>query len=106
LVIRAGGRVEIIDVPPGHGLGGRSSPRPAERSTVLEPGDRLLMCSDGVIEGGTGQAGLGLDGCADAALLSDRGSAADTVRKVHGAALEASDQRLQDDATVVCLAVE
>jgi serine phosphatase RsbU (regulator of sigma subunit) len=106
LIIRGGGGVEVIQVPAGRGLGGRSSPRPAERSTALEPGDRLILCSDGVINAGKGQSGLGIDGCAEAALLSDRGSAADTVRKIHRAVLTACDESLQDDATVVCLAVE
>ena len=53
-----------------------------------------------------GQAGLGYDGVAEAALLSDDGSAADTVRKVHRAALDACREEFKDDATVVCLAVE
>jgi serine phosphatase RsbU (regulator of sigma subunit) len=105
LILRDGGRVERIDLPGGRGLGGRSSPRPAEHATVLEPGDRLLLVSDGVVRDARGQAGLGLDGVERAALLSDRGSAADTVRKVHGAVLE-TGRKLEDDATVVCLAVE
>ena len=41
-----------------------------------------------------------------AALLSEDGSAADTVRKVHRAVLDASAEELKDDATVVCLAAE
>ena len=98
--------MEKVALPAGRGLGGRSSPRPTERVTVLEPGDRLVLCSDGVVEDATGQAGLGMDGVAAAAVLSDRGSAADTVRKVHRAVLEASEEDLQDDATVVCLSVE
>ena len=74
-------------------------------STTLAPGDRLILCSDGVISDGTGRAGLGRDGVADAALRSDDGSAADTVRKIHRAVLDAKEP-LQDDATVVCLAAE
>ena len=64
------------------------------------------MCSDGVITNGKGRAGLGYDGVAEAALQSDLGSAADTVRKIHRAVLDACDEALQDDATVVCLAAE
>jgi serine phosphatase RsbU (regulator of sigma subunit) len=106
IVIRADGQVERIDGPAGRGLGGRASPRPAEQDTVVAPGERLLLCSDGVITDGEGQAGLGYDGLARAALQSDTGSAADTVRKVHRAVLDASGDGLRDDATVVCLAVE
>ena len=54
----------------------------------------------------TGEAGLGYNQVAQAALLSEDGSAADTVRKVHRAVLEASAEELKDDATVVCLAAE
>jgi hypothetical protein len=61
------------------------------------------MCSDGVITNGHGRAGLGHDQVAEAALLAEDGSAADTVRKVHRAVLDAS-RVLTDDATVVCLA--
>jgi serine phosphatase RsbU (regulator of sigma subunit) len=106
LVIRAGRQVEILDMPIRRGLGGRASPRPSDLMTTLEPGERLILCSDGVISDGTGRAGLGYDGVAEAALLSDDGSAADTVRKVHRAALKACQEELKDDATVVCLAAE
>ncbi len=105
LVIRAAGEVEALDMPVRRGLGGRASPRPSELATRLDPGDRLVLCSDGVITEGDGRAGLGYEHVAEAALRSDDGSAADTVRKVHSATLR-TGRELQDDATVVCLAVE
>jgi hypothetical protein len=46
-----------------------------------------------------------INGVVDAALRSERASAADTARKVHEAVLEASGGGLADDATVVCLSV-
>ncbi|HEX2071726.1 MAG TPA: SpoIIE family protein phosphatase, partial [Thermoleophilaceae bacterium] len=61
VILRRNGDVELVRVPPGPGLGGRSSPRPAERQTTLGEGDRLVMVSDGVIECGDGNAGLGID---------------------------------------------
>jgi hypothetical protein len=38
-------------------------------------------------------------------MRSERRTAADTVRQVHRAVLEATDGELGDDATAVCLAV-
>jgi AcrR family transcriptional regulator len=105
MILRRNGDVELVRVPPGPGLGGRSSPKPAERTTKLTAGDRLVMVSDGVIECGNGNAGLGIDGTIAAALRSERETAADTVRHVHGAVL-AVGERLSDDATAVCLSVE
>ena len=106
ILIRAGDRPAALDMTIGRGLGGRAAPRPAKLETTLVPGDRLILCSDGVIDDGKGRAGLDYDGVAAAALLSDDGSAADTVRKVHRAVLDACQDALLDDATVVCLAVE
>ena len=106
LLIRADRTVERVDMPQRRGLGGRAGPRPFELANTLEPGDRLVLCSDGVITEGTGRAGLGYDGVAEAAQRSEEGSAADTVRKVHRAVLDACSDNLQDDATVVCLAAE
>jgi serine phosphatase RsbU (regulator of sigma subunit) len=105
IVIRANGAAEPIEVPAGRGLGGRVTPKPARRTIGLEPGDRLLMVSDGVAGGGEGRAGLGIEGAIEAALHSERATAADTVRKVHTAVLEAAAGELTDDATAVCLAV-
>ncbi|HSJ16884.1 MAG TPA: PP2C family protein-serine/threonine phosphatase, partial [Solirubrobacterales bacterium] len=105
IVIRADRHAQPLLESRGRGLGGRSSPRPAEQSLSLDPGDRLIMISDGVVGSDPDQAGLGTDGLIDAALRSDRASAADTVRKVNSAVLDASDGNLEDDATVVCLAV-
>jgi serine phosphatase RsbU (regulator of sigma subunit) len=105
VILRGGGDVELLRAPPGPGLGGRSSPKPAEHETTLGAGDRLVMVSDGVVECGDGNAGLGLDGTIAAALRSERETAADTVRQVHRAVL-AVGGRLTDDATVVCLSAE
>ena len=104
IVIRATGESELIRVPEEHGLGGRVTPKPARRVLALESGDRLLMVSDGVTGVGKGRAGLGVDGAIDAALRSERATAADTVRQVHTAVLEGCGD-LEDDATAVCLAV-
>ena len=104
ILIRVDHRIEVLDMPVGRGLGGRGGPRPSRRTTALAPGDRMILCSDGVIDDGGGRAGLDYDGVVAAALESD-GSAADTVREVHKAVLAASGEELHDDATVVCLAV-
>jgi len=108
LVLRTGGGVEVITsdgLGGAGGLGGRAAPRLTERALVLGEGDRLLLVSDGVLDSGAGQAGLGMELLVQAALRSERETAGDTVRAVHTAVLDASDGRLGDDATVVCLAV-
>lgn len=104
LILREDGMVRTLDMDSAHGLGGRARPKPAERSESLQAGDRLLMVSDGV-KAGPGQAGLGTGGLIEAALRSGRESAADTVREVHHAVLDASEGELRDDATAVCLSV-
>jgi serine phosphatase RsbU (regulator of sigma subunit) len=106
VVIRAGRDAERLELPVRRGLGGRASPRPSELTTAPEPGDRLVLCSDGVIATGRGQAGLDYDAVAEAALRSEHGSAADTVRQVNRAVLDAGGDDLRDDATVVCLCAE
>ena len=103
IVIHADQTVERVDLPVRRGLGGRASPRPSELTMTLSPGERLVLCSDGVFAACPGQAGLGHEGVAEAALRSVRGSAADTVRQVHRAVLDAIGEDLRDDATVVCL---
>jgi serine phosphatase RsbU (regulator of sigma subunit) len=105
VVIREGGEASQLELAPSHGLGGRSTPKPSERSSRLLAGDRLLLFSDGVIRRGDGQAGLGAGGVIEAALRSERESAADTVRQLHDAVLAVSAAELSDDATAVCLSV-
>lgn len=108
MILREDETAEVLSMDSAHGLGGRATPKPAECLKTLDVGDRLLMVSDGVIKSiksGPGQAGLGTSGLIEAAQRSGRGSAADTVRKVHRAVLDASERELSDDATAVCLSV-
>jgi serine phosphatase RsbU (regulator of sigma subunit) len=104
IVLHEAGEAELLSLRSDHGLGGRSTPKPAELTCTLQPGDRLLLFSDGVVGHDEGQAGLGIEGVAEAALRSVRHSAADTVREVHDAVRAVSDGELSDDATAVCLA--
>jgi serine phosphatase RsbU (regulator of sigma subunit) len=106
VILRFDGEVEKVEVPRRRGLGGRATPKPAERTLALGGGDRLVLASDGVIKSGEGEAGLGFEGLIEAARRSGRATAADTVREVHSTVLERTGGELSDDATVVCLSVE
>jgi serine phosphatase RsbU (regulator of sigma subunit) len=105
IAVRANGRVDRFDFGPGHGVGGRATPKPAQRSASLASGDRLVLVSDGVVRCGDGQAGLGLERVIRAAVGVERATAAETVREIHREVLAASGGDLKDDATAVCLAV-
>jgi serine phosphatase RsbU (regulator of sigma subunit) len=105
VVIRGDGTAEKLKVPKVRGLGGRSAPEPAERTTTLAAGDRLIMVSDGVVAEGRKKAGLGIDGLLGVAQRSQSATAPDTVREIHSAVLDATGGELDDDATAVCLAI-
>jgi serine phosphatase RsbU (regulator of sigma subunit) len=105
LLIRADGSTERLDCDASAGLGGRSTPTPGIREARLGSGDRLVLVSDGVVDHGSGQAGLGDQGLLDAAGAAGHDSASETVRAIHGAVLAASGGELADDATAVCLLV-
>jgi sigma-B regulation protein RsbU (phosphoserine phosphatase) len=104
VMIHNDGIAEKLKVPKVRGLGGRAAPEPAERSTTLGAGDRLIMVSDGVVAEGKKKAGLGINGLLRAAQRSQSATAPDTVREIHSAVLDATGGEL-DDATAVCLAI-
>ena len=86
------------------GLGG-----PARRFTVdrrrLEPGERLVLVSDGVPDRGTGEGRrFGLEGVSAAVATALDGAAASTVRALEDAITAASADPLEDDATIVVFA--
>ena len=106
LILREDGNAEHLHVARTHGLGGRTGAKPVEQTVSLAAGDRLVMVSDGVTMAGDDSAGLAQEGVVRAALQSQRGTAADTVRQIHRAVLAASSGELTDDATALCLSIE
>jgi Stage II sporulation protein E (SpoIIE) len=105
LILRADGRLEELDGERTYPLGVRLTERVFPLlSAVVEPGDRLLLYSDGVTErraeggGRIGETGL-------RAILSELGprSAAMTVRGLQDAVLAASSAPLHDDATLLVM---
>jgi PAS domain S-box-containing protein len=101
-IVRADGGVEAIGVP-GTLVGIRSDVRLHETQSVLEPGDALLLFTDGVIEAGPRSAPFGEDGLAE--VLSQLGGAdAETiVSAVDAAALRAGPGRARDDVALLAL---
>jgi serine phosphatase RsbU (regulator of sigma subunit) len=75
-----------------------------QQTFSLEPGDRLLLVSDGVIEATDPQENqFGTERLVEVirASLGDRPT--EVVRRITGAVLEHRQVELRDDATVVCL---
>ena len=106
LILRSDGRVEELDGERTYPLGVRFAERVFPvLSAVVEPGDRLLLYSDGVTEHRTNDGGrIGENGLR--AILSELGarSAAMTVRGLQDAVLAASSAPLRDDATLLVMA--
>jgi len=71
----------------------------------LEPGERLLLISDGVLERRTHDGGaFGVRGVRDAIAHTEDTAAAPTVRALQDAITAASGDPLHDDATIVVFA--
>jgi serine phosphatase RsbU (regulator of sigma subunit) len=105
LLIRNGRPVGEVSVEPGLPLGfGTRADSVADAS--LEPGDRLLMFSDGVVEArSTGGEFFGIDRLVDLVTRQESGRqpAPETLRRLINAVLEHQQDMLQDDATVLLL---
>lgn len=108
LLIRNGQLVRELPAPTALPMGlshlRRHAPRIGE--VRLEPGDRLLLYTDGVIEARTEDGEFfGIDRLADfiARALADRLPAPETMRRLVAAILAHQYDRLQDDATAVLL---
>ena len=105
LLVRDGRPVGEVAVEPGPPLGfGIRDDAVVEAS--LQPGDRLLMFSDGVVEARSAQGEFfGLDRLLDLLTRqeSNRQSPPETLRRLIVAVLEHQQNMLQDDATVLLL---
>jgi serine/threonine protein phosphatase PrpC len=105
LLIRNGRPVGEVSVEPGFPLGFGS--RDDEVVTAsLEPGDRLLLFSDGVVEArSTDGEFFGIDRLVDLITRQEsaRQPAPETLRRLINAVLDHQQDTLQDDATVLLL---
>jgi serine phosphatase RsbU (regulator of sigma subunit) len=106
LIVHADGGLEELDGERTYPLGVRFTERVFPLlSAVVEPGDRLLLYSDGVTERRAHEGGrIGENGLR--AILSELGprSAAMTVRGLQDAVIAASSAPLHDDATLLVMA--
>lgn len=101
-VVRSDGRVDWIGTP-GTLLGISSDVRLHEYEAVLEPGDAMLLYTDGVTEAGSRSEPFGAQGLTT--VLSGLGGAdpEQLVRAVDVAAIEAGAGRARDDVALVAV---
>jgi serine phosphatase RsbU (regulator of sigma subunit) len=105
MVIRADGELELLDTGMVPRLGAPDMPARAEvQERRIEPGERVLLLSDGIlgrqtVDGGT----LGVAGVHAAAMKAPDASAAGTVRAIEDAVRESVVDPLGDDATLIVL---
>ncbi|WP_437089258.1 PP2C family protein-serine/threonine phosphatase [Streptomyces sp. enrichment culture] len=90
---------------PPMGLPSQLSPRPRQTHEMpLEPGDRVLMYTDGITEARTREAMLmGLERFGDYVIRATSGGelAPETLRRLIHSILDAQADRLRDDATLL-----
>lgn len=104
IVLRRGKVVKVLPTPTALpvSLGDRRPPTVIEEA--LEPGDRVLLYTDGIVEARSPRGEqFGIDRLIEftTKALADQLPAPETVRRLVQAVLEYQEQRLQDDATVL-----
>jgi serine phosphatase RsbU (regulator of sigma subunit) len=106
LLISPDGELEQLSDPDHEGLGlGVADREFAVSHRRLQPGERLLLLSDGALDRRTSGGGtIGLDGIRGAVARARDMSAPSTVRAIEDAIHDASSEPLEDDATVVVFA--
>ncbi|MGW2161221.1 PP2C family protein-serine/threonine phosphatase [Nonomuraea sp. NPDC001699] len=104
LVVREGQQVATLSGEPDPPMGFSLQPCTGELQYQIQPGDRLLFYTDGIIEAQSPDGELfGLERFIDFILRqeADGLSAPETLRRLVQAILEHQHGRLQDDATVL-----
>ncbi|MCG5213650.1 PP2C family protein-serine/threonine phosphatase [Streptosporangium soli] len=104
LILRDGHQVAILDTPPNPPMGFRMGLSEPLARYQLEPGDRLLLYTDGIIEAESpGGERFGLDRFTDFIIRreADGLAAPETLRRLINTILSYQEGRLQDDATVL-----
>ena len=104
IVLRAGKVIKVLPTPTALPvtLGDKRPPVVVEEA--LEPGDRLLLYTDGIIEARSPEGEqFGVERLTDFAVraVADQLPAPETTRRLVHAILDYQDDRLQDDATVL-----
>jgi hypothetical protein len=104
IVIRHGKVVKVLPTPTALPVALGDQRPPAVIRQPLEPGDRLLLYTDGIIEArsATGEQ-FGVQRLVDFAIkaIADELPLSETTRRLVHAILDYQDDRLQDDATVL-----
>jgi hypothetical protein len=107
-VVDTDGNVTQLEGPQHPPLGaGDASPKFKLSTRRLRSGERLILVTDGIIQrkmqgGGT----FGLDGIKYALSQADSPTAASTVMAIQQAVTDCWREPLEDDATVVAMAIE
>jgi PAS domain S-box-containing protein len=102
VLVRADGTGEIVDVG-GRALGLLPGIDVGSRKVELQPGDALLLYTDGVLDAGAPQRPLELDELVAAATGASRGPAAEMAQAVERAALNRAAGAPRDDIAIVVL---
>jgi sigma-B regulation protein RsbU (phosphoserine phosphatase) len=109
LLLRDGKLIKAMPAPTAMplGLGSLGDPLPAVEEEPLQPGDQILLYTDGVVEARTeNNEFFGLDRLVDyvTRALADHLPASETMRRLIHAILNHQHERLQDDATAMLIA--